>query len=168
MIPDRETVFETFETKDRSAGPFKSFELLPLGVPLSSASPLSHRAHPFLMGRPVDHQCLPVGLGAHFGAVHNCVPKNCWWFVAMHIDVVRNHRRCYVDATLGRYVEVMGSKMNDHPIALDFMTSVIRFQMRVRPFVSFEGDWEAFIRTEFALVASHKKNGLPRVFKQSE
>jgi hypothetical protein len=37
-----------------------------------------------------------------------------------------------------------------------------------RPFVSLEGDWEGFFRTEFALVASHKKNGLPRIFKQSE
>ncbi len=37
-----------------------------------------------------------------------------------------------------------------------------------RPFVSLEGDWEGFFRTEFALVASHKKNGLPRIFKQFE
>jgi hypothetical protein len=40
--------------------------------------------------------------------------------------------------------------------------------MRVRAFVSFKGDWEAFIRTEFALVVSHKKNGLPRILKQLE
>jgi hypothetical protein len=62
----------------------------------------------------------------------------------------------------------MGSKMYDKPIALDSMAPVIRFQMRVRAFVSFKGDWEAFIRAEFALVASHKKNGLPRILKQLE
>jgi hypothetical protein len=69
------------------------------------------------------------------------------------------------------------------------MAAVISFQMRgspldtlnfdtindsathqglFRPFVSFEGDWEGLFRTEFALVASHKKNGLPRIFKQFE
>jgi len=69
------------------------------------------------------------------------------------------------------------------------MAPAIRFQMRgspldtlnfeaindlaihqgfFRPFVSLEGDWEGFFRTEFALVASHKKNGLPRIFKQFE
>ncbi len=107
----------------------------------------------------------------------------------MHVYVVRNHRRCHIDASLARHIEVAGSKLHHHAIALNTMAPVIHFQLwglpfdafnfhaindsashkgLFRPFVSFPGDLEGFYRTEFTLVASHKMAGLPRIFKQSK
>jgi hypothetical protein len=67
---------------------------------------------------------------------------------------MRNHRGRHVDAPFARYIEIVGSKMYDQPIALDLMASVIRMQI----FMGFFG-------TEFTFMASHKKKGLPRIYK---
>ena len=107
----------------------------------------------------------------------------------MRIHVMRNHRRCNINATISRYVEICGSKMNDEPIALDLMTAIIRLQMWRLPFdefnfravnhlashqrllrflVSYGRNLKGFLGTEFTLVASHKINRLPRIYKQSK
>lgn len=107
----------------------------------------------------------------------------------MHIHVMRNHRRCNINATIGRYVEICGSKMNDEPIALDLMAAIIRLQTwrsqfdefnfrtvnhlashqrLFRSLVSYGRNLNGFLGTEFTLVAAHKINRLPRIYKQSK